>query len=211
MFEPEGGSAVHVPERPSQEISILRFADALKSAPEADYDREKWIYIPDFYADYRYVLGTRGARPLICVGVNPSTAAPDALDNTLKSVSRIAAANGFDSWLMYNVYAQRATRPDDMDRELNASLHAENLLAFRYLLELAGEAPAVWAAWGAVIGKRAYLPGCVRDLVALGQARGAKWYCCGARSKAGHPHHPLYLRKDAPLEAFDVEGYLETL
>ena len=26
----------------------------------ASYDREKWIYIPDFYTEYRYVLGTVG-------------------------------------------------------------------------------------------------------------------------------------------------------
>ena len=202
---------MHIPSAESRDIEILRFADALRSDPAAAYDREKWIYVPDFYADYRYILGVRGQRPLICVGVNPSTAAPENLDNTLKSVSRIAAAGGYDGWLMYNVYAQRATRPDDMDRELNLDLHRENLLAFDYLLDLAGERPAVWAAWGAVIEKRTYLPGCVRDLVALGQRKNAVWYCCGARSKAGHPHHPLYLRKDAPLEPFDVEAYLDSV
>ncbi len=202
---------MHIPSGESQALSILTFADALRSDPQADYDRARWIYVPDFYADYRYILGTRGARPLICVGVNPSTAAPDDLDNTLKSVARIAAANGFDSWLMYNVYAQRATRPDDMDRTLNEALHRENLLAFRYLLELAGEAPAVWAAWGAVIEKRPYLPGCVRDLVRLGQAHAARWSCCGPRSRAGHPHHPLYLRRDAPLAPLDVGAYLDSL
>ena len=202
---------MHIPSCESQALSILTFSDALRPDPAAAYDRERWLYVPDFYADYRYILGTRGARPLICVGVNPSTAAPGALDNTLKSVERIALGNGYDSFLMYNVYAQRATRPEDMDRALNAALHWENLLAFQYLLDLAGEAPAVWAAWGAVIEKRPYLPGCVRDLVALGRARGARWYCCGARSKAGHPHHPLYLRKDAPLEAFDVAEYLDGL
>ena len=202
---------MHIPSGESRDLTILSFADALIGSPEAVYDRKRWIYVPDRYADYRYILGTRGAHPLICVGVNPSTAAPDDLDNTLKSVDRIAAANGYDGWLMFNVYAQRATRPDDMDRELNAALHRENLLAFQYLLDLAGETPSVWAAWGALIEKRPYLPGCVRDLVRLGQTRGARWYCCGARSKAGHPHHPLYLRKDAPLEPFDAEAYLDAL
>mgnify|MGYP007025192133 CR=1 FL=1 len=40
--------------------------------------------------EYRYLLGTRGSRPLLCLGVNPSTAVPGDLDNTLKSVERIA-------------------------------------------------------------------------------------------------------------------------
>ena len=37
---------------------------------------------------------------------------------------------------MFNVYAQRATRPDDMEPTLNPVLHAENRKAFRYLLSL---------------------------------------------------------------------------
>ena len=76
---------------------------------------------PTRYSEYRYILGTRGTRPLICVGINPSTAAPDALDPTLQSVERIALTNGYDSFLMFNVYAQRATRPDDMEPLCNAA------------------------------------------------------------------------------------------
>lgn len=48
-------------------------------------------------------------------------------------------------------------------------------------------------------------------MIAIGNARGAKWYSAGKRSKKGHPHHPLYLRKDSPLDPFDVDGYLDTL
>jgi len=69
--------------------------------------------------------------------------------------------------------------------------------------------PAVWAAWGAIIEKRDYLAGCVRDMVTAGQAYGAQWYCAGAITKKGHPHHPLYLRKDEKLKPFDVEAYLQ--
>ena len=49
----------------------------------------------------RYILGTRGEKPLICVGINPSTARPGALDPTLKSVERIARNSGFDSFIMF--------------------------------------------------------------------------------------------------------------
>ena len=206
---------MHIPCGESRELTLLPFDEALRlSGHSGGYDPGTWLYVPDFYTEYRYILGTRGARPLICVGVNPSTAAPDDLDNTLKSVSRIAAGNGFDSWIMFNVYAQRATRPDDMDRCLNEELHRENLRAFAYILEGAaagGTRPAVWAAWGAVIEKRPYLPGCVRDMVRLGEQYGARWLCAGACSKKGHPHHPLYLRRDEPVRDFDVEDYLNSL
>ena len=143
------------------------------------------------------------------MGINPSTAAPDDLDNTLKSVERVAMHNGFDSFLMFNVYAQRATRPDDMEPECNLALHRENMRAFDYALSLdAAGHPAVWAAWGTIIEKRNYLPTCVRDMIALGHERGAQWFSSGKRSKKGHPHHPLYLRKDSPLDPFDVESYV---
>lgn len=203
----------HIPSSATTEIDILTFSDAL--VPSSDvpaYDREKWLYVPDFYSEYRYILGTRGEDPLIAIGINPSTAAPDDLDNTLKSVERIAKGNGYDSFVMFNVYAQRATDPDSMERELNVSLHRENMKAFEYVLNIAeshGKRPSVWAAWGTIIKKRAYLPVCVRDMIEIGERYNAQWYTCGARSKVGgHPHHPLYLRKDAKLEPFDAGEYL---
>ena len=205
---------MHIPSSASQAIEILDFDRALALSGQGDaYDRDEWLYVPDFYTEYRYILGTRGLNPLICIGVNPSTAEPGNLDNTLKSVSRIARGNGYDSWIMFNVYAQRATRPEDMDRELNRQLHEANMEAFRYILSHvgAGVSPAVWAAWGAVIEKRPYLPGCVRDMVAIGEEYGARWLSAGKISVKGHPHHPLYLRKDEKTVPFDVEEYLNTL
>lgn len=205
---------MHIPTCESCELDILSFEEALNnSGRRGGYDAEKWLYVPDYYADYRYILGTRGKNPLICIGINPSTAAPDDLDNTLKSVSRIAAANNYDSWIMFNVYAQRATNPDDMDRELNLKLHNENMRAFEYILKNVGEgiSPAVWAAWGTIIEKRPYLRDCVLDMVELGKKYGVNWFCVGKRSKKGHPHHPLYLRKDAKTEEFDIDEYLEVI
>ncbi len=205
---------MHIPTCESSELDILSFDEALlNSGSSGDYDADKWLYVPDYYADYRYILGTRGNDPLICIGINPSTAAPDDLDNTLKSVARIADANGYDSWIMFNVYAQRATNPDDMDIVLNEKLHRENMRAFEYILSNVGEgiSPAIWAAWGTIIEKRPYLRGCVLDMVRIGQSYGANWFSAGKRSKKGHPHHPLYLRKDAVTEPFDIEEYLEVI
>ncbi len=203
---------MHIPQALTTDLELVTFRQALEAAntPSPDYDIRKWLYAPNFYSEYRYILGTRGSRPLICIGVNPSTARPDALDNTLKSVERIALGNGYDSFIMFNVYAQRATRPDDMEKACNPDLHRENMEAFRYVLSICPE-PAVWAAWGAVIEKRRYLPGCVRDMVCLGREYDARWLCAGPVSRKGHPHHPLYLRKDEPLRPFDILGYLDGL
>jgi hypothetical protein len=199
---------MHIPSTPTAALELLSFQEALeRSGHTGDYDPEQWLYVPDFYTEYRYILATGGQKPLICIGINPSTAAPDHLDNTLKSVQRIALGNGFDSFVMFNVYAQRATRPQDMEKTLNPTLHRENMAAFDYILAHSGPLPAVWAAWGSIIEMRDYLKDCVLDMIDIGRRYNAQWYTAGARSKKGHPHHPLYLKKDSGLDEFDVAAY----
>lgn len=203
---------MHIPSGETSLLELVTFEQALEAAntPCSDYDINKWLYAPNFYSEYRYILGTRGQNPLICIGINPSTAKPDELDNTLKSVERIAHGNGYDSFIMFNVYAQRATNPDTMEKNCNPLLHQENLEAFRYILSISDH-PSVWAAWGAIIEKRNYLPTCVKDMVSIGETYGASWYCAGPCSKKGHPHHPLYLRKDEKLRPFDIINYLDSI
>ena len=199
----------HIPQSATSALELELFQPSLDTAlqPAADYDVNRWLYVPNRYSEYRYILGTRGNKPLICIGINPSTAAPDALDPTLQSVERIAHANGYDSFLMFNVYAQRATRPDDMEPICNHQLHEENRKAFRYLLSLSDQ-PAIWVAWGNIIMKRDYLMDCMRDFLTDGKAAGARWFTAGPLLKSGHPHHPLYLKRDTALLEFDIESYL---
>ena len=123
---------MHIPASSIAALSVQPFDQALQEEAviSKPYDHERWLYLPCRYTEYRYILGTRGQKPLICIGVNPSTAEPGNLDNTLKSVERIAKNNGFDSFVMFNVYAQRATSPDDMDKTLDPRLHRENMRAF---------------------------------------------------------------------------------
>ena len=200
--------AVFTPACATQELEIVPFAEAVLPAADCGYDTDAWLYAPTTFLPYRYVLGKRCDRPLVCIGINPSTADPMRLDPTLQSVERIAARGGFDGFMMMNVYAQRATVPNELDKECNQRLHEENLAAFRHVLSLCDGTPTVWAAWGTLIEKRPYLFDCLRDMMAVGAEYGARWVTAGKRSKAGHPHHPLYLRADSPLEDFDAEAYL---
>lgn len=202
----------HIPKSNTCDIEILLFEEALEksSQPCDEYDINKWLFIPNFYSEYRYILGTKGKNPLICIGINPSTAKPDSLDPTVKSVERIAHSNNYDSFIMFNVYSQRATNPDLMEKELNITLHNENMKAFEYILSLYKDNnPSIWAAWGNIIEKRDYLMDCVKDMITIGEKYNTSWYSAGRRSVKGHPHHPLYLKSSTPLDEFDVRKYCE--
>ena len=82
--------------------------------------------------------------------------------------------------------------------------------AFRYVLSIS-ESPVIWAAWGSIIEKRDYLKQCLLDMLQIGKEYGASWCCAGQVTKKGHPHHPLYLKKDEKIKPFDIESYLSIL
>ena len=62
----------HVPTVATTELELLTFRQALEAAntPSTEYDIQKWLYAPNFYSEYRYLLGTRGKKNLICIGIN---------------------------------------------------------------------------------------------------------------------------------------------
>lgn len=169
-----------------------------------------WIYDREDDNSARYSLGPNAERALLCFGINPSTATPEKLDNTIKSVERIAHRHGHNTYLMLNVYPQRATNPDHLHTERDDELHAKNLFYIeKYFAE--NKEVVVLAAWGTLIRKRPYLKASLRDIYELSLKYNCQWKSIGPCSKAGHPHHPLYLRNDAMMNNFDIEAYINTL
>lgn len=169
----------------------------------------EWIYINGNDNLSRYVLGTVGEKPLVCFGINPSTAEPNNLDNTLKSVDRLAKNNGFDSWIMLNVYPQRTTNPNFLHKVINQELHDRNLYEIEIILKK--YRPVIWASWGTLINKRNYLSSCLKDIVKLAEKYNCHWISIGKISKYGHPHHPLYLKKSEKSVRFLIDDYLNLL
>jgi hypothetical protein len=167
-----------------------------------------WLYERNQDNTARYILGEAGSRPLVCIGVNPSTAEPERLDPTLKTVAKMSRLKGFDGWLMLNLYPKRATNPNLLPVRPSGRLMEENLLQIRRYLS-AAETPTIWAAWGTLIEKRAYLGLCLRQIAEAAGPLGPQWVSIGRRSRAGHPHHPLYLAHEAGIEPFDMAAYLE--
>ena len=64
----------HVPTVDIRRLGDIRFDTQLEKAlaPSPDYDVQQWLFVPNEYTEYRYILGTRGKKPLICIGINPS-------------------------------------------------------------------------------------------------------------------------------------------
>lgn len=166
-----------------------------------------WVYSNTKDNKARFLLGEKGANTLICIGINPSTAIPGDLDPTLSTVKRFSSDLGYDSWLMLNVYPQRATNPKNIDMVLNNEFHNENMKQISSVLKSGKH--DIWAAWGASIIKRKYLFLCLNDIYHLTNKYSINWYSLGEKTKAGHPHHPLYLKKTCKLDKFDIDTYIK--
>lgn len=153
----------------------------------------------------RYVLRKDGDRPLVVVGLNPSTANGDKADPTMTRVMGLAERNGFDGFVMLNLYPQRTTDPAGLDREQNDALHQENLRQIREALKDINE-PTVLLAFGNNIGLRPYLKTCLRDIVTT-MADKRPHYVSVGTTNWGNPCHPLSAGY-RELEDFDINSYL---
>ena len=193
-------------------LNLLTEADyaAIASAAPTATDRstqDGWVYKRSPDGSARFVLGTVGEHPLVCFGINPSTAKPGALDPTVKRVARFAAENGFDSWAMLNVYPQVATDPKLMDREYRQEFKLENE---RHIARLINGRPlTLLAAWGGLVTSRPYLRTLLEDILTLTSIAGCRWVCLGDPTKNGHPRHPLYVKADTPLVPYDIHQYVD--
>ena len=157
----------------------------------------------------RYLLGIKGEKPLICIGVNPSTASSEVLDPTIKTIQRyLEKDDRYDGFIMLNIYPQRVTNPNKMDYSMNQEIVDRNIRCIKEVLEQYPKA-TIWAAWGSLIMKRPYLCECLKEIVEL--SVGHQWKRRGPDSKGGHPHHPLYVSNDYELEEYDINKYLEKL
>ena len=73
-------------------------------------NKGKVLYLGD--DTERFILGESGANPIICFGINPSTANDIKYDPTILKIRKIASENNCDGWIMLNLYPQRATNPN---------------------------------------------------------------------------------------------------
>lgn len=170
-------------------------------------NKNNWRYDKNNDNSARYTLGELGSNNLICIGINPSTAVPEELDATLKKVKAIAQHNGYDGWLMLNLYPQRDTYPDNIDLiKDDLEIKKNNEIVQTILSE--HDFKDVWAAWGTSIENRPFLIECLRDL-SKNFDSSYRWLNYDDLTNDGHPRHPLYVSYHKEFNEFDLEKYLE--
>ena len=87
----------------------------------------------------RFVLGeVIGPNPLICFGVNPSTAKVInkqlEIDCTIKNIKKIVIKEKYDGWIMLNLYPEVSTKFSDLNNILMNRLHNINLYVIEKIL-----------------------------------------------------------------------------
>ena len=165
-------------------------------------------------SEYRYLLtrdwsgGAHCCRGLMFIMLNPSTADATQDDPTIRRCMNLARRDGYAGISVVNLFAYRATNPQDLQRVIyqygiGKAIGPHNYYNISTLFKLLNRGEAnfdVVCAWGAneLCGA---LKQAVNELYAYMPLDKALPQCYGL-SKAGWPRHPLYLPKDAQLSPY---------
>lgn len=147
---------------------------------------------------HRYALTCTwepGGTHAVFVLLNPSEATAHQDDPTLRRLVGFARREGHGGLVLANAFAVRSKSPYILDTHSPAALAAtvgeHNDALLRLLAQRAGDIVVGWGTWGRVFSRAA----AVEQLLT---GNGARLWTLGL-TKGGHPRHPLYLAKAAPL------------
>lgn len=132
--------------------------------------------------------------------LNPSTADHREDDATIRRCMGFARAWGYGGITVLNLFALRATNPQELRTHPQPINCQGQIEAYdRLLVEHGTDSvlPLMIAAWGAhgSLYRRS------DHVVWLFRQAGVRLHCLGT-TKDGHPRHPLYLPADTPLVPF---------
>lgn len=151
---------------------------------------------------YRYLLLREWDASLPAatwVMLNPSTADAEVDDPTIRKCMKFSQRLGCGKMAVANLFAFRATDPNDL-HDAEDPVGPDNVL---WLERALVQATYRIAAWGEGIPKiRPGLKFCINSLFSWGYR---SWMCLG-ENQSGMPKHPLYIRDDAPF--VEWRGYV---
>lgn len=145
--------------------------------------------------EYRYRLSriwNPRKKPLTFLMLNPSTADANVDDPTIRRCMGFAEREQAGGVVVVNLYALRATNPLDLWQHVDP-IGAGNDRAIVKAVKDAGG--VIVCAWGG------NAPMSRANYVKTNLVNNAQLLCLG-KTKFNEPRHPLYLRKDQPLEKY---------
>ncbi|DAA86327.1 TPA: hypothetical protein CPT87_03030 [Candidatus Gastranaerophilales bacterium HUM_5] len=173
---------------------------------------KEYKHIEEFLWKYdskhRYVIGQNKKKPLIVIGLNPSTATPSLPDRTYCKILTIASnkKNRFDSVIIFNLYPYITKDPKELPKDFDKNVWKQNLEIIKDIISQINN-PTVLCAWGAGIEKRKYLKESLQEIFYL-FPENTDWKRIDD-SIHDHPQHPLYAEELTELKKFDIKKYLE--
>lgn len=168
------------------------------------------IYLNSQNDAWRFALGKDGARKLIVIGLNPSTATKEKSDTTVAKVAAVANQNGFDGFVMLNLYPVRSTDYNALSKNVDSVAFSENLHHVKNIIALQ-KSPVIWAAWGKNVHTRDYFVTAANELFKATTGNNVSWKHFGSLTNFGHPRHPSRLHYSWDFSDFDILKYVKTL
>ena len=181
----------------------------------------KLLSLPENDSEVRYVLGKKGKRNLLAICLNPSTANAFKHDGTTNNVEKIAKANGYDGWVLFNVSPQRTPHPSDLPLVENEAVLIKNVnLLDDFILKNEFQISDVLLAWGNTITsfQHPYLIKYAAFILERLKKHELNYWCIKLTAKQ-HPFHPAaqainrYVGpvEDIVLQPFNTVSYLKRI
>lgn len=165
---------------------------------------DKIIRSADIDGNYRYALRRiwSSGKTLTVIGLNPSTADGLNDDHTIRVLMNYGKRLKFGGLLMLNLFAWRATRPNDLFKAAKSYDVIGPLNGFEHLKTRITQAdsPYVFAAWsqhgltrGREFARYMGLEWCIHNLKAF------------AINRDGSPHHPSRLKLQSAISPYTID------
>jgi len=140
---------------------------------------------------YRYLLWRKWSDfpCAMFIGLNPSTADENVDDPTIRRCVSFAKSWGCGGIHMLNLFAFRATKPEEM-KKADDPYGPDNEDFLKTNLLISDPVVACWGIHGAFKNRAVEIRKLLPSLK------------CFGLTKAGHPRHPLYLSKETRLIDF---------
>ena len=168
------------------------------------------IYSNNTDDSWRYSLGKSGSRKILVIGLNPSTATKEKSDTTVAKVEGTAVRNGFDGFVMLNLYPVRSTNYNHLPEDVNSDAFSENLERIEALVASETK-PIIWAAWGESICAKSYFISAAKNLLSRLHRHSPSWQHFGPLTNSGHPRHPSRLKYASDFSPLDSISYARSL